>query len=331
MEVDAFPEIHRTGIRPGGCNPAIYTAAMLEQIVAAVAQVSASPTPEEVWVAEPAPHADAAVNQFVVFLKPEVTHAGVRFGAVCGMVLDKLAAHEIDVHAVRVVNGPFIARARMMESHYGVINEVSRLGERALSAAARKTAHEHFGDAEVLGAHQFLERFPQFSPLALATLFANVGNIKIASGTYAGAVSVLGRKMVLLNGFHPFQLERFTRGDASIVVLECTTTTSWRMLRQEIAGATDAAKAAPGSIRRALFDRSAEFGLSGRSNGVHLSAGPLEGLVEMRRFFGDKATTFDRLLQAVGLSADDFTGSPAAFDLTEEMDALDAVEVLLRS
>jgi hypothetical protein len=305
----------------------------LPKIVHAVERLSATPDGGEVWVAEPSPCSDIAVNQFVVFLKPEVT-AG-RFAGVCEMVLTTLADHAIDVHAVRVLNGTYIGQTRMMESHYGVINEISRLGEAAIPPIALR---DRFPDGEVLGGHQFLERFPQFSALALATLFANVENVRLASGTHAGEVSVLGRKIVLLNGFHPFQLERFTRPDAVVVALECRTATPWTVLRRQVAGATDSAAAVPGSIRRTLFDRSAEFGVSGRSNGFHLSAGPLEGLVEMRRFFGDETTTFDRLLLGRGLSAEQvswLSGNPVlsggtAFAVTEELDAADAATTLQR-
>lgn len=314
----------------------------MRRTASAVEKLTGSQGAEQVWIAEPSPRADIAANQFVVFLKPEVTAvaAGVRFAEVYEMVLSTLAAHAVDVHAVRVVNGPFVERARMMEGHYGVINEVSRLGEPALSPAALAALRDRFTGADVLGAHQFLARFPQFSAFALATLFGNVANVKLASGTYAGAVSVLGNEIVLLNGFHPFQLERFTRPEAVVVILECAAATPWKVLRQHVAGATDSAAAARGSIRRTLFDRAAEFGLSGRSNGFHLSAGPLEGLVEMRRFFGDAATTFDRLLLDGGLSPEQVSrltenpvlhtgGTPApAFDLTEEMDAAEAAVAL---
>ena len=59
---------------------------------------------------------------------------------------------------------------------------------------------------------------------------------------------------------------------------------SWKDFRQRLIGTTDPATAAPGSLRRILYDQYERFGLSGPpdkgQNGVHGSASPWEGLVE---------------------------------------------------
>ncbi len=96
-----------------------------------------------------------------------------------------------------------------------------------------------------------------------------------------------------------------------------------------------------------LFADPAAFGLQTVSynfNGVHMSAGPLEGLAELQRFFGTDAPltgwTFAKALVAAGVEPDrvaELVDNPVlqaegergtAFDLTEGLDAPAAVELL---
>lgn len=327
-----------------------------QQVGAAVEAVlqRAPAAVDQVWVARKEAVHETDVNQLIVFLKPEVTaiSQGVRLERILDTLRSLLDRHSVEVGAVRVVNGRFLERARLMRKHYGVINTISRLGEEAVSDQARVALHQQFhpSGGDILGGHQFLAEYPQFTAYALHVLFANLENVKLAPGTYACAASMEARKVVILNGFHPFQLQRLTDPGAVLVLLEGRTTTPWRVLRREFAGATDPRAAAAGSFRRTLLDRADEFGVphvSQNYNGLHVSAGPLEGMVEVRRFFGDAdeelpidATSFGRLLQDTGIEPDAIAWlaeNPilkvgdrlvSAFDLTEEMDAVDAADAL---
>lgn len=123
------------------------------------------------------------------------------------------------------------------------------------------------------------------------------------------------------------------------------------MLRSDVVGATDPRKANPGSFRRTILDRADELGLADvgqNANGLHLSAGPLEGMVEVCRFvLGEAAgtaassTCFGALLHENGLSdvaIDSLAGNPnvhsegrdvSVFDLTEELNSTAAAKVLV--
>ncbi len=327
-------------------------------VVSAVESLSTSREPGQVWVRAFETCVDRKLHQFVLFLKPEATAVsqGVMPRGLVEALLDTLETHRVEIGAVRVVSGPYLAASRIMESHYGVINVVSRLGEKGLTVAARSMLDKQCGKElasgyELVGGHQFLANYPQFTPFALSILFDNMGSIRLAPGTYARPLTVEGRRWILLNGFHPYQLERFTRERAVMVLFEGSTVTGWSQLRNQLAGSTDPNKAAHRSFRRVLLERSEEFGLkevSQNANGIHLSAGPLEGMVEVRRFFSDVkgqaipigATCFGSALLESGLTIDDIeyvSGNPdltvgdkkiSAFDLTEECDSSDAAAKL---
>lgn len=311
--------------------------------------------PSDRWVRPLSSGQRKASNHFVLFLKPEVLSAadGVHVEGVLELVLSSLHEYAVKTSAVRVLNGPYLRRSRIMEAHYGVINRASALGEAALSPPTRKKlAAECPGTEQILGAHQFLERFPEVSAFALNLVADTVGTKKIASGKYYCVVNVGWQRIVVLNPFHPQQLLHYTQPGRAIVVLECWTNTDWAVLRHEMTGATDPTRATRGSIRRVLLDKKSKLGLvdvSTSNNGVHCSAGPLEAMVEYSRFFSDHAkdqliklstTPFGHLLahdglgekEIVSLARNPLLGKAAdatyAFNLTEEKNSEVAAQLL---
>ena len=296
--------------------------------------------------------ADApAGNEFVIFSKPELGRlTGADLDKVWDLFASSFAAHGVQVHATKIVTGAELESSGAMASHYGVINQISRLGRSALTEATEAALAEQYATeladgAEVLGGHQFLESYPEFSPYALGVLFANLSVGRLGPGTYAAVANVDGQTVVILNGFHPRQLSFFTADDTVCAFLHGSSDTAWESLRADLIGTTDPSKADAASIRGTLFADPAGFGLATVSynfNGVHMSAGPLEGLVELARFFGGSVEdyTFAGALAGAGVSADGIAAlaeNPtleaggergSAFDLTEGVDAGPAATLL---
>lgn len=320
---------------------------------------NARKTQTQEWVAPYEPPKGDTAHQFVLFLKPEATAVqdGVDLQAILKMILERLSAFESTVHAIRILPAAYLKEHNIMARHYGVINQISRRGEEALTEAAREKLHTEFADdiaggAEILGGHQFLDTHPDFSPLALSTLNDNVGTTKLGGGSYCMRLNLLGQVYLLLNPFHAYQLVPFTTGQRAIVVMEGRSNQDWSTLREDLTGATNPQKAPPGSIRAELLARKDEFGLQDVHqglNGVHLSAGPLEGMVEIQRFFSDhetgnllawRDTRFGRQLAADGKSPDEVAAlaenpsldvdgeAISAFDLTEEINAIESIRKL---
>jgi len=263
------------------------------------------------------------------------------------LVLNTLTAAGVTIGAVRVIGGPYLDKHDVMVNHYGVISKISKEGLPAISDAAKVVLQEKFGDdlkagAEVVGGHEFLARFKQFNPFSLLVVNDNLGTTRLAGGTYLMKIKVLGKTYLVLNPFHSFQLVPYTTPGNAIIVCEGLSTLSWADLRNKLAGLTDPAASQPGSIRKLFLDNKAALGLKDcdkGSNGLHLSAGPLEGLVEMQRFFSDASAgahiplsslAFGAYLKGKGASdaqIENFARNPdtlkdgkrtSLFDLTEE-------------
>ncbi len=294
-------------------------------------------------------------NEFVIFSKPELGRLDEeRLAAVWDLFAGAFADYGVRVHRVKIMTGPELEAAGAMQQHYGVINQISREGRPALTEAAEQALQRSYGDlldqADVVGGHQFLDRYPEVSAYALAMLFANAEVERLGPGTYAAQLRLDADQVVVLNGFHPRQLGFFTAADAACAFLHGSSDTDWETLRTDLIGATDPAKAAAGSIRGRLKAEPAAYGLSTVSsnfNGVHMSAGPLEGLGELARFFGEvqdlPAWTFAQHLRDAGLTDDDLPGLLAnpvitvdgergtAFDLTEGVNAQPAAAMLAKA
>ncbi|MGH8647279.1 MAG: hypothetical protein ACREX4_23590, partial [Gammaproteobacteria bacterium] len=234
----------------------------ISEVLLKVLHLAQTKDPEWLQVYHPPERGDTE-NQFAIFLKPEITAVqdGVKFADLLHCILGSLQQWKVRLGAIRLLRSDYLARHQIMDQHYGVINKISKHGDHAISEKARtilksKFLNEIDSGAEILGGHQFLARFPAFSAFALSTLSDNVGVTKLGPGTYCLRVAVGREVFLVLNAFHPHQLESFTTGNRVIVVMEGISFTPWGDLRHKMIGATNPAFAFQGSIRQSLLTRS---------------------------------------------------------------------------
>jgi hypothetical protein len=298
-------------------------------------------------------------NEMILFVKPEVTRPDhpVKVRAVVDLLTRRFEEFGIGISAMVALGADYLRDHDLIAQHYGVINQVSRLGLDALEpAAANKVMSLRKGGEPIWGGHQIIARNPKLTPQGLGTLWDKGSSTKVGSGAYAQRVRIGSEEIIGLNGFHPAQITHFTEPGRSILVMAIRSNCSWRMLRQTFLGATDPSKAAQDSFRRKLMEGHEAFGIPQVNqglNGAHLSAGPLEGLAEILRYFGDfdrrepldcEQTVMGRALIRAGFSRDEIgrllgnarlyasaDSRVPAFDLTEEMDWRAAVDLLTRA
>lgn len=235
-------------------------------------------------------------NEFLLFLKPEITLASetIRLEAVINLLLEQMDAFGFVIHDVRILAASYLEAFNLIDLHYGVISLVSNQGLNAMTEVAKERFKEIYGvDADssnVLGGIEFLRKYPFFNFHSLDCMWQNSENKRLASGTYVEKLRIDQEEVYLLNAFHPKQLRHFTEPGRSIVLFNISCNRPWKEARELFAGATDPRKAAPGSLRRLLLERKDEFGIpevSQSFNGIHLSAGPVEALIELHRFDSD--------------------------------------------
>lgn len=312
--------------------------------------------PFDIWIQSYNPGKfDKQRNQFIAFLKPETTKidAGVDLDAILSLVFKSLERFDVNTGAIKIMNSKYLEEKKIIDQHYGVINRLSREGESALSEQARVKMKETFATeiangATIIGGHQFLNLFNTFTAFTLNIISDNIGTVKLAGGSYCLKLSIESKVYLILSPFHPYQLEHFYVNNQVLVVMELESDTNWKSLREDLLGSTNPEKAREGSLRAIILSNKDQLGLiqvDSGNNGFHISAGPLEGMVEIIRFLGDpnaedayKDTSFGELLISQGLTDADIEKLSnnialtdkrvPAFDMTEEMNALQAVEIL---
>ena len=321
-----------------------------------------APREQSRLVVEPfQPVVDANLNELLMFVKPEITELGPLAEKALGYLQQKLVQWDCKIGALVLLGPAYMARHRLIENHYGLINHYSRLGLAGLSTMDREKFVEwqrRSGnvDLEVLGAHQLLQRDPTVSADDLLRWHdGSKEKVRVANGAYMAIDSVNGADVGVLNGFHPAQLRHFYQSPAPILAFTLVTRSPWAVLRSEMVGATDPAKAVPGSIRRQFNDDPGLFHLSdvnNSRNAVHLSAGPIEGAAEIRRYFQDwdtsgsgaLETNFSSLLKQRGFVGEQvsslFANRPLTsaketikdpFSSTEGLDTLPALSLIVRA
>ena len=294
-------------------------------------------------------------NEVFFFLKPEITQlAPERFAEALAVVFGQFERYRLTVRAVSILGADFLKRHRLIEAHYGLINRAATEGVRALSPGAKSAFERSFGQpaekSEILGAFEFLARFPEFTPASLREFWARDESVKLAGGVYVVRRLIGNEEIWLINGFHPLQVEHFTAPGRSIVAFVLRTETPWRTLRHEMLGATAPNEAVPGSLRRYFWENRDRLGIiafNQSNNGAHLSAGPLESIAEIRRFLrdNDRNAPLDLAEIATGRFLLDFgidrnrlerlvQNEPDAngtfpFDATEDLDTDRCAETLL--
>jgi len=296
-------------------------------------------------------------NEYLLFLKPEITMPSdtIRLESVIDLILEQMDAFGFVIHDVRILAATYLEAFNLIDQHYGVISLVSNQGLNAMTDGAKERFRDIFGEeadaSNVLGGMEFLRKYPFFNFHSLDCLWQNSENLKLASGTYVEKLRIDQEVVYVLNAFHPKQLRHFTEPGRSIVLFNISGDRPWKEARESFAGATDPRKAVEGSLRRLLMERKVELGIPDVSqsfNGIHLSAGPVEALIELHRFDTDHSSpegeadfkdfsfgkelirTFGEIPEALlnneTLEVDG--KSITVFDLTENLDSDEALLLL---
>lgn len=230
-------------------------------------------------------------NQFLILLKPECFLRGHHSQArdLIQMILMTLLMFDVEITGTILISGERLREASVMDRHYGYINLMSRSASIELAATGSKL-RQLVGapaTAKVLGGHELLSCQPSLDARSLNDLWATKEALRIRSGLYVELHEVNNEALVIVNGFHPKQLEHFTGPRRCTAVLIAQSDLPWQVLRSKMIGDTFPAAASVGSIRRTILERSSEFGfqyVDESNNCIHMSSGPFEALAEIRNF-----------------------------------------------
>lgn len=235
-------------------------------------------------------------NELVFFIKPELfdVQDDEKIHNSLSLCQNKFKLFDVEVNGAVIVPGDILETHKIMNRHYGFINQLSR---RASEIVDRETRQRIFkllelkeqGAHQVLGGHEFLNAFDVDVDILSDIWFAQEAK-KLRSGFYFIEDTFQGQPIILVNGFHPSQLLHFTRADHRIYLMLLHTDADWHEMKFDLVGDTFPERAKPSSIRGRLYADPKHFGqkeVTINTNGVHLSAGPFEAAFEVVNFFGN--------------------------------------------
>jgi hypothetical protein len=235
-------------------------------------------------------------NELVFFIKPELLNVkeNIKILNSLKLIEEKFKSYQVFVSGTVILSGKVLEKYEIMNRHYGFINQLSRLASSMVTQETRKQMFKVLdmkdnGEYKILGGHEFLQTYSANID-NLNHIWFGQGAKKLRSGFYFIADTYKGDPILLVNGFHPAQLQHFTREDHRIVLMLIHTNADWYDLKFDLVGDTFPERANPESIRGQLFANPKEYGqdeVGINTNGVHLSAGPFEAAFEVVNFFGD--------------------------------------------
>lgn len=295
-------------------------------------------------------------NRALIFIKP---HAATP--AAMAFVRQFLDGWKVSLSEPVRVTGTGIAAEKTIDKHYFAIAKTaveSAPAEYSLSDDAKARFASAYGidweeaidKGRLLNAVQTQKQLGDISGIELNDLWKQSRQVKLAPGLYAGDFSTVSdTKLFCINGFYPGQREVFTDESAEVILFEAEFDPGeldWERFRSTVIGATDPASAKEGSLRAQFLSDYQKLDMKEKPemsrNGVHASAGPIEGLRERMVWLGVDPHTeplvrelnrlgldrscVNRLLENERILLGD--KNDLVFDLTEDMNAAEAASLL---
>ncbi len=292
------------------------------------------------------------LNDFVLFMKPEIT-SQIGFGDFMKLFSEArnvMASHRIHINQVFLLSAGYLARHHVIEEHYKAIHDGAKDPLRSFTCKAIDTFIQiygmHPGEANVLGGWEMLKRYPDLDALKLNDLWLRNAFCKLDSGMYCSKIRVDSEEVFLVNGFAPKQIAHYTADDRFIILFDLSANLDWQIIRYDFCGTTSPSDAKPGSLRNNLFAKQKHYQVEVdiSNNGFHVSAGPLEALKEKMNFlrvsdpgtipFGKKLLQhFSRdevhnMLSNPSLTVNDSVSS--IFNITEDLNSDEALALLMK-
>lgn len=240
---------------------------------------------------------DTDRNDLLVFLKPELTRVTNRDSLHSLLQLINQTFDRFDVHirAVKLFGADYLRRTQYMNVHYGTMNAIATDPRRHIAPESRSKFEQIYGHSvdkvKAVGALTWLHSRPDISATDLYNMWQTkqpgVDRHKIGPGTHCALMNELEDGLYLFNGGFPGLMDHYTRPHHSILAMHVTTPSDFSILRRDMIGVTNPAKATEGSLRAACLARADALHLGIIDdvwNGFHMSAGPLEAAVELTRF-----------------------------------------------
>lgn len=223
----------------------------------------------------------------LIFLKPEVCSImHNKLFIILEHLKKKFSSYSLNIHDIYLVSGQFLIENEIIENiydkikHYALISIVLNTKARGLT----NNIKNNFKDYEaIMGGLALIEQ--GYSEEFLMELWSKSGtSIKIDEDCYGVPCFLENRKILLVNGFFPFQIKQYKKTGSKAIFFNFSTEESFSNLKKYFQGDADIKNRQQYSFRQFLFEFMGKHQL-GRittsCNGIHLSSSKEEGRREV--------------------------------------------------
>ncbi len=241
-------------------------------------------------IVEVLPRTQATNVDGIIFLKPELTSIFPEKLRLALTYFESLIKqYEVKIQSTFIISGQFLLDKNIFAENYNRIQKYAcyELLQNEVSHVKLKKIMRKYKDCKVaLGGMALVQR--GFSPEFVLDLWSNSGKvIKIDEGLYGVPCLLEGKKIFLLNGFYPAQLNQYNIPNSKIILFPFKTEKSFVILKKYFQGSAEPDDRHPQSMRQHLYDKRQEYQLESFSpsrNGIHISNDREEGKREAKLF-----------------------------------------------
>lgn len=242
-------------------------------------------------------------HHFLTFLKPEILslQQGINVESTLNFIFDHYEKWGVHIEGIRILSGTHLREHQIISKNYETLHKISYAGLNACSEKVKFKINElcklyNVSKENIFGGHEFLKINPEISSEFLNKTISFLENHKLGSGVYAVNIEHKNTPYIVLNGFHPFQVNSLTKPGDAIIALECFSNDPWTVLRHDFVGTVYPEQSKKGSFRRELFEKKQILNIKTvdiSHNGLHISPGPIEAAFQLINFFVEETKSSD--------------------------------------
>lgn len=225
----------------------------------------------------------------IIFFKPEICNiSSEKLTTILNYFKNMTNRYEISLQSAYIISGEFLIENKIIDQNYEKIREYSLLsiikGDNSKSVLS---CNLEIYDCHAVMGGLFLAQ-QGYSPEFLMDLWINSGSTtKIDDDMYGVPCFLDDKKIMLINGFFPYQIQQYKNNHSKIIFFTFNTKEQFSILKKYFQGTAENTNRYKFSMRQYLaefMDNNLIGQITTSQNGIHMSGNYEEGVREARIF-----------------------------------------------
>lgn len=225
----------------------------------------------------------------IIFLKPEICNiSSENLQLILKHLKILIDEYSVNIKSSYVISGSYLLKNNIIDKNYRRIKKYA-----SLSVDKKRNQDLNIKDIsilledyeEIVGGIELIKR--GYNADYIMNLWLDSKAVKLRDDLFYVPCYVDEKKVLLVNGFFPYQVAQYKEEGSKIIFFTFSTNESFERLKTHFQGSADSTHRYKNSFRQYLFDMKGEYGLgeiTPSRNGIHMSANPKEGYREVQIF-----------------------------------------------